>query len=345
MIRNKVTLTAAVLITVLFLNIPSYAESTTLEDEGIKDKTALQQAEALYIKNHRPVPRAAPQITLGITQGFDSNVNLNYSKKTDSYTEESLDIRHTFALVPRTTNLKLKFFADNQSYYNITDVDIFDGVGEVILEHKLADRLILIGGYALEELWYPNDERSTYISNEFSGGLRHFFTKRVYEKALYKYLIKNYVHRKRRLGSAVYTSDLREDLRHTFEHELGIYIFDTTKLKIMNRFVMNDSNDQYYDYYTYNQYKFGVSAAHMLTKKLYVLGSFSFLRKLYEGRLTSDDGKSQKDSLYIASGTVMYNLTKSVSLYGSYSYRENSTNEPLDKYVDNIYSGGIYYSF
>ncbi len=344
MIRKKAI--AVVLSAGLLCCLPeSRAAVDTRREAELKYKTTSQAAGELYMQRRPSVENLIPEITLGLTEGFDSNVNLDPSKKSDSYIEESLDARYTYPIKDDSLDVKFGFDIVNSTYYNITDASLFDGSAYVNLEGKMPNDLTFIGGYAFNTVWYPNDENGTYISNEVSGGYKHYITSRVYQKAMYRFSLKNYIDKKRRLGNAEFSSERRADLRQVLEHEVAVYIFENVKLKITNQFLVNDSNDQYFDYYDYSQYKFGPSMTVSLMDKLYNISSFSLVHREYAGRRASGKNSRQKDDLYIASTSLLYDITKVISVYATYSYRENRSTETLDKYSSSIFATGLYYSF
>jgi len=233
----------------------------------------------------------------------------------------------------------------NINYYRVTDVNIFDGIADLKLEQEILDKVLLNFGYSPEMLIFPNSEDGNFVGNEFNVSLRQEITRDLYQKASYRFILRNYTHRKIRMGNLTFGSRLREDARNIFEHELGIYIFNTSKLRFTNQFYINESNDQYMDFYDYLNYRVGLSATHFFTKKLYTITGVYYQRRNYESRICSDKEARQQDNLYLASTSFMYDFTKSLSVFISYSHTENHTNEPLEKYSNNLYSTGLYYSF
>jgi hypothetical protein len=89
----------------------------------------------------------------------------------------------------------------------------------------------------------------------------------------------------------------------------------------------------------------GGSIIQFFTKKLYAIAAFYYQRREYEERVVTDKDDTQDDNLLITSATLLYDVSKKISVFVNFSRRENHTNEPLEKYSDNIYSGGLYYSF
>jgi hypothetical protein len=140
-------------------------------------------------------------------------------------------------------------------------------------------------------------------------------------------------------------SDLRHDMRNSLKDDVSVKLTDATRVKLTNQFYINDSNDQYFDYYNYWAYKLGTSLVQKVVERLYSVNIFSWTKKTYLGRQTSDNGKAQKDYLCVFSTTLMLDVTKSVSMYSTYAHTENYSNEPLDTFSDNTYTFGVYYAF
>ena len=181
--------------------------------------------------------------------------------------------------------------------------------------------------------------------NEMNVSARHKLADRIYQKASYKLLFRNFLERKIRLADASLGSDLRFDIRNLFEYEIGFYIASTTKARVVEQFYINKSNDEYYDYYDYLNNRVGVSVIHLLTKRFYNITGLYYQRRDYESRKVSDRDAIQKDNLYIITTSFLYDVTKNVSVFVNYSHTENHTNEPLEKYSNSLYSAGVYYSF
>ncbi len=322
----------------------SLAATQTVIEEEPKYRSTTTPSEALFVKKTASKDKLLYDLTVGVNQGYDSNVNLDYSKKDDSYTQENVDMHFRYSITD-LVKANFGFNVTNVTYYKITDTNILDGIADANLEHNFFDVFTLSLGYVFDFLWYPNDRDGTHVGNEINTSIRQNITDRIYQKGTYRLLFKNFTHRKIRLNNADLGSDLRQDLKNTFEHELGIYLTDTTKLKILNRFDINESNYEYYDYYNYHSYKVGGSIIQFLTKSLYNITGFYYERRNYDSRRVSDREDEQWNNLLTLSVSLLYDITKNASVFINYSLRENHTNEPLEKYSDNIYSTGIYYSF
>ncbi|MCK4462751.1 MAG: hypothetical protein KAU58_00385, partial [Candidatus Omnitrophica bacterium] len=146
-------------------------------------------------------------------------------------------------------------------------------------------------------------------------------------------------------GNKLKQGDLRKDVRYTGEYEAGIYLWDFIKIKENIRIYRNDSNDQYYDYYDYYAFRTKTSLVTIFTEKLYSITSFAYTRKLYDDRLSTENSVHQKDNFYVFNASLLYELTPSFTLATGYSYRENTSNEPLEKYSGSICTVGLYYTF
>lgn len=320
----------------------------TVTEEEPKYKYTTKPSEKLFIKRTSSDDSLVSNATVGITQGIDSNPLLDSSHKADNYTQEMVDMHYKYPLFTSIlgfTKSKFGFNSTNVNYYEKTDVNMFNSLIDYNVEMETSDKITLSEGYALEIMWFPNDEDGTYIGNEFNTSVKQFLTKWLYQKGTYRFRLKNFLNNEALDGAGVRETKLRQDTRNVFEHELGIYIGENTKARILNQFYYNDSNYSYANFYDYFNYKVGGSIIQFFTRKLYGIGGFYYQRRNYKNRFTARRLSRQKDNLYTVTGSLMYDLRKDLSIFINYSHSENHTNEPLDEYVDTIYSFGLYHNF
>ena len=109
--------------------------------------------------------------------------------------------------------------------------------------------------------------------------------------------------------------------------------------------VKNDSNYEYQDYYDYWGLNLKTTGVFYFTKKFYSIINFSYTRKSYDERKTADSVTDQKDNLYVASFLLAYDITSSCTISADYTYRDNQTNQPFDKYSGSVYTISVNYAF
>ena len=340
--------TAILLLSALFIAQISFASTDTVQEQEPRYKYVTKPTETLFIQKTPSVDKLVSNVTAGVTQGVDSNPLLDSTHKADCYTQESVDMHYkypVFGSVLGFTNSKFGFNINNTNYYNMTDVNIFDAIADVSLEQEIFDKATLNSGYVFEYMWFPNSRDGTFIGNQFNAGGRQNLTNWAYQKMEYRIILRNYLSKMAELGNGTNSSDNRFDVRNQFEHELGIYAGSKTKLRVTNQLYINDSNDQYFDYYSYLNYRLGFSVVQFMTKKLYGVAGVYYQRRNYFSREISNSTTVEKDNLYLVTASALYDVTKNVSLFVNYSHSENHTNNPIEQYVDTLYSGGLYYSF
>lgn len=331
----------------LFTNM-ALADIQTVEEQEQKTKLTIKPTASYVIKQAQAVDKLVTDLIAGYIQGVDSNPLLDSTHKADNFSQEMVDMHFRYPMFGSFagfTTSKFGFTVVNNTYYQITDVSTLDGFVDYNVEQKICDSLTLTVGYQGEMLWYPNFEDGNYFGNEVNVHLKHKIIDRVYHTGSYRFLYKHYLERKIRLGTAQPGSPLRNDQRNTLQHEVGAFVTDITKLRVTNQFAWNDSNDEYFDFYDYFSYRVGAGVVQIITKKLTGIAGFYYQRKNYYERQCSDKQKEQRDNLYAVSGSLLYDLTKNISVFVSYAHTENHTNEPLERYTDNLYSFGAYYTF
>lgn len=322
----------------------SFALTQASYDTEPKYKTVMLPSEKVFLAKTQSEDNLVTNLMAGVIQGFDSNVNLDATHKPDNYTQEVVDAHFTY---PVTDLVRSRFGFDltNVTYYTKTDNSILDGTADISFERPLGKGFTASVGYLFDLLWYPNDTNGTYVGNEFSCAIKQDLTRRSSQKVTYRVLLKDFTERKARLGNGNLSGHTRQDVRNTFEHEFSYAITKYTKVKLRNQVYLNDSNDQYYDYYTYVSYKTGGSLIQSIMPKLYGVAAFTYERRDYDSRQVSDRQADQWDNYITVSTTLLYDITKNISAFANYTHLENNTNEPLERYTDNLYTAGVYYSF
>lgn len=344
----------SIAIAVSLSNSPLYGQQVmeTLEDRG-KTQYVVQIPEEK--ERVKPAPyltaeRLQYNVSGGVNQGYDNNVFLDSSRKDDSFTESNVSMNFKYPFLDEKLKLKYGFDITDIAYYNITDASVLDGAASTGFDFRFLDRFIASPGYRFNIVWYPNDDQGSYVWNELNISLKQdlvdkfFFLDKLYHRGAYRLSFQNFLERKYRLGNANLSSKVRADSRHTFEHELGLYIFDSL-VKVTNQFYINESNDQYQDYYDYNSYRLGGSLIHIFTEKFYSIASFYWQKKYYDDRLSSQDSSHEKDDVYMVNTSIFYDVTPQFSLSVNYSYRESQSNEPLQKYSGSVFTLGASYNF
>lgn len=325
-----------------------FAGTLEVQEQEPKFTYTTKPSEMLFIKKTPSVDKLISNATVGVTQGVDTNPLLDSSKKLDCYTQETLDMHFKYPLLASLlgfTNANFGTNITNMNYYKVTDVNIFDALTDVNLEQEIFNKFKLYVGYVSEILWFPRSADGNYVGNEINARIRQDINDRIYQRLSYRIIFRNYLERKIFLGNGNKGSPLRFDVRNILEHELGLYIIKTVKMRVTNQIYYNNSNDQYFDFYDFLNYRLGISATQMWTKKLYNITGFFYQRRNYTSRKVSDRDAVEHDNLYLVTTTFLYDLAKDLSLFINYSHSENHTNEPLEKFSDTLYTCGIYYSF
>jgi len=280
-----------------------------------------------------------------LIQGVDNNIFLDPSRTRDAFVETSVssDITYNYS-----NDIRLAFdvYASNIIYYRFNDNNLLDISLEPGFEIDFFDDYLrLSGAYMLDWTYFPHDETGSYIAHQASSFLRHNVIENFYHKAGLKLEYRNYTNRKAYDIQNEGTQNLRSDERVTGEYEAVFYLWGFIKLKENFQVYHNVSNDHYQDYYDYDAYRSKTTLIVFFTDKFYGMTSFAYTRKLFEERQTTESSMRQRDRLYYYNLSLLYELTPSFTLATDFSYRENTSNEPTEKYSGSILSIGLYYTF
>lgn len=346
--ENYLKISAVLMLAAAFPACAVFAGTDTVEEAGPKYRFTTRPSAALFMKEKESRDLLVANAVAGYIQGVDSNPYLDSTHKADNYSQELVDMNFRYPVSRGSvgsTDIRFGYDMNNVTYYKATDVSIMDNIVDVSLDQQVFDNISMSNGYELEILWYPNDENGTFVGNKVFSRIKHRISDGINQSLGWNIQFKNYLQRKVLSANGDKGSNLRYDVKNVLEHEISAVATKTTKIKVRNEVQFNTSNFEYINYYDYFAYRIGGSITQIFTRKFYSVTNLSYQRKNYSGRICSDKSQEEMDNLYILSTTFMYDLTKSVSLFANYSHTENHTNEPLQRYTDNLFTAGVYYSF
>lgn len=280
-------------------------------------------------------------------EGYDNNVNLDSSRKGDLFSEIDLELGYVLPFAKKF-NGTIDYYLGSVVYHDMTDATFYDNNLSLGLDSDIVeDKLNLALDNIFEYNYYPNEEASTYISYSPQLSLRHNFNEAIFHVLSYDFAVTEYSDRKAVDGAGVKKESARQDIRNGITYELGGLAIKDIFFKVRNQYYVNDSNDQFMDYYDYWSYRFNVTAILPLFKdRLCALVGAGYQRFDYDTRqLVNDKDKTEKDDLYSMSASILFDLTKRFSMSLNYTYRQNESNEPSEEYSGSIFSAGLHYAF
>ena len=278
-----------------------------------------------------------------VSGGYDTNPNLSPLKKGDIFEEFLFNLGYSKVL---TGKLKFTFNYDYDilNYNEITDAS-------TILNHLrfgLHDRFGKLragAGYDLAYVYYLDNDDDFLFHKGFAY-IGHDITRKIYQQLQFEYGIKDFTEQKA-LGDTIATFQSKDRFDRRWN---GIYSIDallTRRLSagFLTKFSINDSNARYQNFYDYKSYEGSPYISYAFNSKLRLVLNFSYTRKNYDKRRVTFGNDREEDNLYTGRGALKYDLNKNNSLSISYTYRDNSSNEGLEEYVENIFSAGWNYKF
>jgi len=345
---KKALFITAILFTFCFYNVSSFCE----DDVELADKYSFLKMPDRITSLVRPAKQFLSENSIdldffaGILQGYDNNVDLNPDRNQDGFLQTSIDTDFAYR-VNDDFRLKIVNSTTNILYYQFNDADLLDiyttfGVeGDLYL---LDFKFTLDADYGFDFVYFPFDEDGTYLGNEVTVSAKHYITDSLYYKLGYFFLYKYFTSNKVLDSHGNTSDDLRKDARNGIDTEFGIY-FDRAVLKFRGDIFYNDSNDQYSDYYDYWSWKLKPSVILLLTEKLYTIASFAYEQRNYDRRLSTKNNETVYDDTFTLNSSLLYGITPTFTLAVNYSYRENVSNEPLQKYSGSVITAGAYFTF
>lgn len=310
------------------------------------DEEVTPRSKQIFLEPKKGIWEAGKlKFLLAATLGFDNNAYLDSRREGDAYSQQFLRAAFLSPL-SKKTNLELLYEFMNLLYFGEDDLNLVRNGFRAGLDHKLNKDITLSGGYNLDIVEYTNTGKDDYFDNMFDFKIRQQMSKKLFHSLGYDILYRSFSSRHTRNSAGAEILDReRNDLRNSFEYEIGRY-FEKDLIKLSLQYFMNNSNERYLDYYDYDSLKLGVSLTHLFSQKMTGYLTLSKQYRDYDHRtLINNTGTKQEDRTYLATAALYYTFNKEVSVGFSYTYRQNESNEPIDRYSGSLTSVTMYYRF
>ena len=276
---------------------------------------------------------------------YDSNYNLNrYDEEGSLYTQQTLGIYGWYPLSKKTA-LRCGYDLAWIKYLVSSDPDLVDNMLSVGLDAKIDKDFIWSVDCIADFVKLPHSKNSAYTMNKVGTSIKQNITDWLYHKIGYQYLIKDYDRWKTRNHRLNVRLGDRVDRRNVILHQVGVFLSDFTFAKILNKAYINDSNENYMEYYDFRAWKSKLSLAQFITDKLYETVDFTYQYKAYEKRGIPGSDEDQRDHLFIYGASLFYDLTPHTSLGLTFDLKKNYSNDNAEQYEDMIISTGLYCAF
>ncbi|UCC94535.1 MAG: outer membrane beta-barrel protein [Candidatus Omnitrophota bacterium] len=303
------------------------------EEEGFEEQRLPEE----------PLPyKLSSKVTL--LSGYDSNVRLTTIRKGDFFEQFIYSLDFT---KPITSDLKLRFDYDFDvlNYHEVTDLSNLLNHLRLGVHNQFA--LCTIGtGYDLGIAYYPRNKDGNFLFHKGFTYADYTLFDSQYHRVQFEYGLKDYTHNNS-LGDFIFARQDKErlDRRLSAGYSIGSFLAPQLFLQFRTKFSVNNSNARFEDFYDYKSYKQTVSLTYKLLKDLYLLSDFSYTRKLYSARTVTIGADKQRDNLFVFNTDFLYRLDKNQSLLLRYTYRNNSSNDDLAEYSENMITCGWQYKF
>jgi len=336
--KNKVLAFLMVLILASFMTKFSYARDAAEEEVTPRSKKIYLEPEKSFYEKGKFKFLAA------LTTGYDDNTHLNSRRDGDVYFQTFFKGSWVTPLDNKTDGT-LSYEMMNLLYTGESKLDLTRNGLHAGIDHELTKDLTISAGYNFDILDYINTRDDDFVENSLNFKLTHKLPYKMFHSLEYDMSYKNYTDFKVRNTDMVVTDKEREDFRNEVGYEIGKY-FKNDMISINFHYFNNNSNDRYMNYYDYDSFKLGSSLTHIFNKKIFGYLSFSRQLRDYRSRtIVQDVNVKEWEKTYLMTSAMYYNLNKSVSFGLSYTYRQNCSNESLDRYSGSLISLSTYCKF
>ena len=329
-----------VLTAVAFMMIPGFCFAADVIDQDVSPrvkKIYLEPEQTLWDKGDF-------RSLVAVTMGYDNNAFLDTRRRGDVYNQEY--VRTSFVSpLSNVTEFSFDYELMNLAYFNEGKLNLVRNGIHTGLEHRIDKNITVSGGYGLDIIEYIKTGVDDFVEQAIDLKVKQELPQKMFHSLRYDGSYRNYAKRFNRSDNGVVGGKKRDDVRNTFNYEIGKFL-DKDMLKLNFEYYNNNSDEKYLNYYDFDSYKYGVSLTHLFTDKLF--GYFSAARqyRYYRTRtLVADAGAKQEDKTYLLTAAMFYSVNKSLSFGLNYTFRQNKSNEPVERYSGSLLSLSTYYRF
>lgn len=334
-------------VSALLGNENAFCQTSAAETAKTKDE---QEAKSLDLRElHKFLLPYKFSPRVGLYSGYDSNVNLDHARKGDVFEEFALSMSFS---KPWLENIKwsegIKFTFDYDldvlNYNEFTDASNILNHFNLGL-HKRYKAFSVGTGYDLGILYYPHNEDGNFLMHKGFVYLRQNIFRNVYHQVRFEEGFKHYTD-KDALGESlnVLQDKKRHDDRYTIDYSIGSNITPRLFARLNGKYSVNTSNAIYQDFYDYKSYEAGAYLDYQLIRSLRLFSRATVMHKDYSRTVTLRDYK-ERVNYYSATIGATYQLNKNNSLTAYYTRRNSYSNDHLETYFENVFTGGWQYRF
>jgi hypothetical protein len=331
----------SVLVATAFLFIPALCPAADITVHDVSPGS-----KKIYLEPERSaLERGKFKVLTAVTAGYDDNTHLDSKRDSDVYMQEFIRAGWVSDSAQKTV-ATVEGEIMNLTYAGQSDLDLVRGGVRAGIDHSLSEHLSVYFGYNLDIVDYVNSGNGDYYDNALSAKLTQRFDNKVFHSFLYSPSYRAYNDRYIRSDTGIENREkMRNDVRNTLEYELGKF-FAKDLVKFNLQYFNNNSNDPYLHYYDYDSYRVGASLTHLFDDKISGYLSAWNQYRFYRGRtLINDAGSHQHETTFLLTSSLFYTVNRSLAFGLSYTYRQNYSNEPVDRYSGSLTSVSAYYKF
>lgn len=331
----------------IFLSILQASAEVVFSADEEESRQKQRDARAATETPQIVMPKRQDNLDLNIyisaTEGFDSNVFLDSSRKGDLFDEAvvGLGIKNS---VNDSFAFKIDYSGRSITYHEYSDFSMFDNDISLTVEYYIGKAARLRAGYDADFINYMKNENGDFLRKGPFADFRYFIAPRTYVGAGYSYQLYDYDKRKIRNGENQMLDMTREDHRHNIMGEFATKL-GKLSFKLKNIYYFNESNDGYMDFYDYTADRVSGYIAYPVHKKLQLIFNGGYLRKDFKSRKITGGSSKEYDDLMILGGGAYYIFSPSLFLNANYTYRQNYSNDPVQEYSGTTGTVGLHYFF
>lgn len=282
--------------------------------------------------------------------GYDSNVNLDSSRRGDGFFQEQVEgfLEFKRPATPLTPQGKMLFewYAEFFDYENTESLNYQNADLKLSTEDPLANNFSLRWLYDVNYIRYTHNDQLTNFDHKFKASAIHTLTRQLNHQVYISYDLKDFRDRKALDSEDLPSKHGRDDDLYELGYAVRWAPTDSTFLGTTVACKLNDSNDQYNDISDYEGYKLNGYIYQKLGAAFSTVFFAGYDHKDYPSKVFEVGSSAvQRDDFFYLGDYFYWDIANHVQAFLSYLYKQNYSKDSSQEYSGYTVSLGLSLTF
>jgi len=286
-------------------------------------------------------------IQLNTAMGIDNNTELDSTRKSDYFHEESangiyIQPHEGLPGITGPGHWSLRGFTLFKDYFDVRELDYHFARGGFAIDTKVGPHFVFDASYHANWSRYIHDNPLTYFSHEMEYGMSFRSHGNQSHRGFTRFEYSDYTDRKALSTTLGFQEEDRKDDLFEIGYSWTMFPSDTLVLGNTVSWILNDSNDQLLDFNDYEAARINSFIWTQITEDLswIVYGGYEY-REYDDLIFVFGSTEPERDNSFYVGSNVSYTISSNTQLVLTYLYIQNDSNDRLQEYSGSTINLGL----